>query len=635
MPQARRYLACFFDTLGQKAAYRPLRRCCPELISPTEWDEIMRVSGESRWLLHQFMNICNEIVSQAELFYSRLAKIDHSVFASKTIDEFMNAYPQDGEWGVCPFSDGVLMYVSCEHLWSGLIFTTWLSRLAEQMVRLHARKISVRGVISVGEAIPVRGGSIVGKLVDELLRYEGDVAFYSRIVVSPKFREFIEGVIKQREDGNLIDPIFWDYKYLLDADFDGVLRLDYLSEYMIKILAVEGKDAQYVKDCIAAYESISTFANGFEKAVANSRLDVSKSDIAWKYRYLQAYYDDRMKRLQVREKLKEQEPKTEVDLCTIPPVAPVNKPEEYYVCYLKVDRLCPLPPDADIPNASARSVIGIDSSDGMTATVLSRFIGQFNINRREWLQNPQKLYAYSLVDKIEWPNEGDFCLKASELAIGVEQAGNYLLFYVRNQNALAQLCFMACIQLASVYMLDAMCSNHIIRVSCVKGIGWELEQDHLMGTCIEDAHRLLSRHSFYPRFMIAPQLANELLTSKSVATFLGKDQAIYEDVDGVFFWDYLSPVNKFLYEGQFKKLSYEGAIEFVYKTIQKRFLILTHKKQIDEKSAPRVRELHSLSIYLAHKLETSNVVMQTVIKELQDWYAHFLEKNSIQAARVD
>ena len=631
MPQVRRYLACFFDTLGQKAAYQPLRRCCPELISPTEWDEITRVSGESRWLLHQFTNIRDEIISQAESFYSRLAKIDHSIFSSISIEEFIKAYPQDDEWGVMPFSDGILMYVSCDHLWAGLIFTTWLSRLAEQMVRLHARKISVRGAISVGAAIPVRGGSIVGELVDELLKYEGDVAFYSRIVVSPEFREFIEGVIKQREDGKLIDPIFWDYKDLLDADFDGVFRLDYLSEYMIKILAAEGKDAQYVKDCIVAYESISTFANGFEKAVANNRVDVSKSDIAWKYRYLQAYYDERVKRLQVREKGEEQEPKTEVDFYTIPPVAPVNKPEEYYVCYLKVDRLCPLPLDADIPNASARSVIGIDSSDSMTAAVLSRFIGQFNINRREWLENPKKLYAYSLVDKTEWPKEGDFCLKASELAIGVEQAGSYLLFYVRNQNALAQLCFLACIQLASVYMLEAMCSNHIIRVSCVKGIGWELEQDHLMGTCIEDAHKLLSKHSFYPRFMIAPQLANELMRSKSVATFLGKDQSIYEDVDGVFFWDYLSSANKFLYEGQFKELSYKGSIEFVYKSIQKRFLILTHTKQIDKKTAPRIRELHSLSIYLAHKLESYNVDMQTVIADVLKWYEQAVKKtNEVQ-----
>ena len=623
MTNVRRYLACFFDTLGQKAAYQPLRRCYPELISPTEWEEIMRVSGESRWLLHRFTNIRDEIISQAELFYSRLAKIDHSIFSSIPIDEFVHAYPKDGEWGVCPFSDGILMYISCDHLWAGLIFTTWLSRLAEQMVRLHARKISVRGAISVGEAFHVRGGSIVGELVNDLLKYEGDVAFYSRIVVSPEFREFIEGVIKQRTEGKLIDPIFWDYKDLLEADFDGVLRLDYLSEYMIKILAVDGKDNQYVEDCIAAHKSISLSANGFEKGVANNRLDVSKSNIAWKYRYLQAYYEHHLNRLLIYKKRGERDSGIEVDPDTIPPGSPVNKPEEYYVCYLKVEKLCPLPPDADISGISARAVIGIDSCDSMTAAVLSRFIGQFNINREEWLQNPQKIYAYSWVDKTEWPQQSDFCAKALELTIGVEQAGNYLLFYVRNQNPLAQLCFLVCIQLASVYMLDAMCSNHIIRVSCVKGIGWELEQDHLMGTCIEDAHKLLSNYSFYPRFMIAPQLAKELLTSKTVATFLGKDQAIYEDVDGVFFWDYLSIVNKFLYEEQFKILSYEGSIEFVYKSIQKRLLILTHKKQINNQTAPRIREFHSLSIYLSHKLQTYNVDIRAVIKELQDWYAHF------------
>lgn len=627
MGKSRVYFACYIDVLGQKFAYQPLRRKSPDIISAVEWDEIMRVAGESRWLLNQFKNICNEINEQAKLFYDRLSKIDHSIFSTISLRDFLKAQPQVEDWGVCPFSDGILMYVGSDQLWAGLIFTTWLSRLAEQMVRLHARKISVRGVISVGDAFPVRGGSIVGELVDDLLEYEGSVAFYSRIVATPKFIKFIESVVKQREDGNLIDPIFWDYKDLLDADFDGVLRLDYLSEYMIKILAIEGKDKQYVKDCISAYKSISASADGFEKGVAGSRLDVSKAGIAWKYRYLQVYYNDRVKRLLIHEKNKAQGHETEVDSGTIPPVSPINKPEEYYVCYLKVDRLCPLPPDADIPNASARSVIGIDSSDGMTATVLSRFIGQFNINRREWLQNSQKLYTYSWIDKTEWPKEGDFCLKASELAIGVEQAGNYLLFYVRNQNALAKLCFLVCIQLASVYMLEAMCSNHIIRVSCVKGIGWELEQDHLMGTCMEDAHRLLVRHSFYPRFMIAPQLANALLRSKSVATFIGKDQAIYEDVDGVFFWDYLSAVNKFLYEDQFKMLSYEGAIEFAYTSIQKRFLILTRNKQIDKETAPRIRELHSLSIYLAHKLESYNVDMRIVTGDVLKWYTQIAKSS--------
>lgn len=626
MNKPRKYLACYIDALGQKSAYQPLRRRCPDIISATEWNEIMRVAGESRWLLHQFTNICQEIKAQSKSFYGRLSNIDHSIFSTLTIEDFLKTEPKVEDWGVCPFSDGILMYVASDHLWAGLIFTTWLSRLAEHMVKLHARKISVRGVVSVGEAFPVRGGSIVGALVDDLQIYEGSVAFYSRIVVSPEFRDFIYSIIREREAGGLVDPVFWDYRDLLDSDYDGFLRLDYLSEHMMKVLSLDGRDIEYVKNCIEAYKIVAGFAGDYEQAVAKSRFDVSKTDIAWKYRYLQAYYATRIDTMLKASQLRHAET-DDVDSSSVIMPPPENKPEEYYVCYLRVDKMSPLPTESAISNASAKDVIGICPCDATSGTVLSRFIGQFNINRREWLLDPQTIYSYSLVDKCDWPDMNVFCKKASELTIGVEQIGNYLLFYVRNQNALAHLCFLACIQLASVYMLDAMCSDHVITAACVKGIGWEVEQDHLMGTCIEDAHELLSKHSFYPRFMIAPILARELCKSRSVATFLGRNQSVYEDVDGVFFWDYLSVVNKHLYEEQFKVFSYVGAIEFVYKTLQKRFVILTHKRQIDAKVARRIRELHSLAIYLSHKLKTYDVDMRTVVTEVEDWYAQLLRSD--------
>ena len=618
MNKSRKYLACYIDTLGQKSAYQPLRRKSPNIISVEEWNEIMRVSGESRWLLHQFTNICQEIREQAKSFYDRLSNIEHSIFSSMSVEDFLKVEPTVDDWGVCPFSDGILRYVTSDHLWSGLIFTTWMSRLAEQMVKLHARKISVRGVVSIGEAFPVRGGSIVGKLVENLLIYEEKVAFYSRIVVAPEFRDFIYGVIEKREDGDLADPVFWDYRDLLDTDYDGFLRLDYLSEHMLKLQSLDGIDTEYIGNCTKAFNVISGTAGDFEQAVAQSRLDVSKSDVAWKYRYLQMYYTARIESLRKSSHLRHADFDATGSLeIIIPP--PINKPEEYYVCYLKVDKMASLPTESVIPDVSAEDVIGIDSCDGMSAMVLSRFIRQFNLNRKEWLQNPQKIYSYSLVNKNEWSNKDRFCSKASELTIGVEQAGNYLLFYVRNQNALAHLCFITCVQLASVHMLDAMCSNHIIRAACVKGIGWEVEQDHLMGICIEDAHKLLSKHSFYPRFMISPLLADELIKSRSMATFLGEDQSIFEDVDGVFFWDYLSNVNRHLYEGQFKQLSYIGAIESVYKTLQKRLMILAKKKQIDARVASQIRELHLLGMYLSYKLERYNIDIQTVDMEVFDW----------------
>ena len=66
MNESRKYLACYIDVLGQKAAYQPLRRKSPDIISAEEWDEVMRVAGETRWLLHQFTNICQEIRAQAK-----------------------------------------------------------------------------------------------------------------------------------------------------------------------------------------------------------------------------------------------------------------------------------------------------------------------------------------------------------------------------------------------------------------------------------------------------------------------------------------------------------------------------------------------------------------------------------------
>ena len=619
MNESRKYLACYIDVLGQKAAYQPLRRKSPDIISAEEWDEVMRVAGETRWLLHQFTNICQEIRAQAKSFYGRLSNIEHSIFSTITVEDFLKEEPKLEDWGVCSFSDWILMYVASDHLWAGLIFTTWLSRLAEHMVKLHARKISVRGAISIGEAFPVRGGSIVGKLMDALQIYEGSVAFYSRIVVSPEFRDLIYSKIRKREDGDFVDPIFWDYRDLLDSDYDGFLRLDYLSEHMLKVVSLDGSGIEYVKNCVEAFKIISDSAGDYEQAVAESRFDVSKTDIAWKYRYLQVYYAARIDSLLKASQLQHAESGVVGSSSVVMP-PPINKPEEYYVCYLRVDKMSSLPSESAISKVSAKDVIGKCPCDAMSATVLSRFIGQFNRNRSEWLLKPQTIYSYSFVDKHEWPDEEAFCKKASELTIGVEQIGNYLLFYVRNQNTLAHLCFLACIQLVSVYLLDAMCSNHTIAAACVKGIGWEVEQDHLMGTCIEDAHKLLVKHSFYPRFMISPPLAKALFMSKSAATFLGKEQSIYEDVDGVFFWDYLSIINSHLYEQIFAPLDYVGAIEFVYKTLQKRFIIIAHKRQIDAVVAPRIRELHSLCIYLSHKLETYNVNMKTIVNEIMGWY---------------
>lgn len=612
MSVAHTYLGCYFDTLGQKELYASLRKWYSDGISLEDWNEILRVASESRAAARQFSDVREEIKRDSVNIHKTLLGNKGGIFDGLPIDRFLSGEPSDDEFGVQPFSDGILMYVATDNLWAGLIFVTWITRLSKLMVHLHSRHISIRGAISVGKGWPVRGGSIVGPLVESLDRLERSSAIYSRIIATSEFKDYVLSLLNRQNQGTPVDTLFFIFKDLLASDTDGCLIVDYLSPHMVHEMKRRGRLADYVAGCMKASGAIGKFANSYENVVAREGQDVAKSAVAWKYRLLQVYYEAKIRDF----------PKLHSNVGIgwhIEPIMPIRKPEEYYVCYLRIDEL-PMVPEGDaVLNCDIPSLLKFQDASETTATILSQFIGQFNANRDEWLNRPRILYSYSLIDKQQWPDVDAFVRKASELAVGVEQIGNYVLFYVRNQSDVALLCFVGCVLLASRLILDAMSKNHYVRMACVKGIGWENEQDALMGTCIEDAHRILSAYSFYPRLMIAPDLAVEILGSKSVATFLGGQQMIFEDVDGMYFWDYLSEYNRTLYQKVLPKLDYAGTIEFVYTDIQKRLVAVGAFAPNIELMSRSIYELNLLGFWLSYKMEVYGRDASVIQKSVLGW----------------
>ena len=610
-----RYIACFFDMLGQSAAYLKLK----DINTPKEAiDAVVSKATETMAVAEHLRGIVADIESNPIAIVGQLKRNAGTIFESISVDTFVAGKPRDDEWGVVAFSDGVLFYIKEGNLWAGLLFITWLTRLAELMVRLHSDLISVRGAVTVGEAWPVKGGSLCGPLIDQLDRMEKDSAFYSRIIASHQFEEYISDLVELSDKSEKVDNLFFLVRDLFDADIDGILMLDILSVHMLNRLKAEGRALDYLKRSKRAATTISDEANGLSENISLSKVAVDTSTISWKYHFLDAYYGSRS---EIIDNAFEQSSKGTNNVIDVNEGGIYKEVGEYLVCYFRIEKMRHFPDKYHQEYNYDRIFDTVDSGED-TAILLQSLIAQLHLSIDSWKKDPKRLFRTSIVDHNIWPDQSGFERETDVLSVGVEQIGNYLLFYVRNDCPLALLFFVSCVQMVSVMTLDALIRDHVVMVACTLGNGWEIAPNQLMGPCIGEAHKLTNVYAFYPRIVMSPALQDIIARSRTCITFFGSNEMypIVQDVDGVYFWDYLSEINKALFESRSIPLDFHGAVEFVYTRLSRRMGFFAKCARRKELSASKVRPMLVLQFYLQEKLNKCGVncdaIKEQIIEEM-------------------
>ena len=607
------FAACFFDALGQKELYRIFKG------NSTEWE--LTTLGRQMDAVKGFLQRCRDI--PASMGRNPDA---WSSFLRENYQQEMRDYDEialladlkDLEWGVQPFSDGVLLYVRVGNTLSGFLFRLWMTELAERMVKFHHEKIQIRGAFSVGDAWRVEGGSLCGPLVDEVGALERNVALYSRIIAGSGFKDFISGITNK---GKLApaDGLWIAFRHLVEGDVDGCLVLDYLGDHMMREVDSVGETTVRLDDYDKSRALICDVTDNLQKGISALSEESEKTQVAWKYVYLRRYYDVHATGLKEwRRKLSNTLTRSE----SVTRGSPVwyKTPCSYLVCYFHLEALHPVPAKKDDHEAIDALCYPAGTAEG-THGLLSSLIGQFNLTRREWLEDPTRMYRRNFIDYDTWTEEQAFVSLAKDLSIGVEQIGNYVLFYVRNCNALAPLCFVTCLQMVSHLLVRVLSDDHVFYGACAEGIGWELAQDELMGPVIGSAHNLSDKFGFYPRFVVSPNV-NAIMKKHTdvMKVFQDGPTLVGLDADGLFFWDYLSIWDKGIFEAHFKSLDFVETLEFVYRALTKRIVLLLESHGEESARVAMLRKLSMLQLFLGIKLKAygadDEIIQRQILKEV-------------------
>ena len=497
-PKPQKYFVCYVDVLGQRDVMQRFAAA-----TGAEAERIRREINAVARELRNFYAGLDEYVRtlrhdpNLQPFFQKngnyLARSLSKAEFSQALDEL--------EAGVLQFSDSTVFYVSAEQKLGAILFSLGLVRIMREFLRMQSEGVYLRGAIGYGDAWYVKGGQLCGEVLDDVARTEGSYPFYSRIVCTRRYVEFLNA--KCEDDAS---PTFDDaYRFLRDAiglTPDGVWSvLNHVTK--IGMDADSGKGsfdelmgrviARVRADAMQCRESATR-----EMASGNVSAALKYARINWKYQWLNMWYtygkpDD--------QSVPEPSPRPTADNWF--------DVSDYYVAYLHFREYPTLPKQKG-------------DFEG--------WVGQ----SARWATTWKTVDLLAHLLKMLAPAKG-----ASE-HFGVQQLHTHVIVYVKKSDGESGSCFVRTMQQFAMVIPVLIQQGVLFRGSLTAGKGWELGRNCLQGPVIADAYDLAIKGAYYSRFMVSNTLIREFEASdmdEVLRNFF--KQTVIQDVDGLSAWDYI------------------------------------------------------------------------------------------------
>lgn len=464
------------------------------------------VLGQRDWMNSAF-DKSGQFVAEKQIELNKIVASTRQARAifRERIEEFAKAKEfaiQEGvDYGVQQFSDSTVIYVSLKHEWCLHIFHLLLLDVAFHSLEWHAFGLYLRGAITKGLAWHVDGGQLCGAALDEAEHMERTSAFSPRVIFSNGFVQWMERSLAEQDTPALIRDGLMCVKSMMQWEPDGECSLNILQEVMLRRLREEGNLPQFNRLYYTARKNILE---------ALKRLS---NQTAWKHLFLDDSYniheqlikDYFIEKEQVEQKFGDNVPNVTVG--------------DYYVGYFRFVPLTALPNDKKLLE-SGLCYLGYSSPNGYTLALLKTIL--------EMLKAWKDKCLLSLL-----PNG----------AFGVQQISNYVMFYVRDDGINALIAFLKGFQLLQEMPLRALTYEHMTQGAVVRGKGWVMDVDCLLGPVVGDADALAVKKSAYPRVVISKYVANVIRAAQAHLTFWPDIAALHLAVepDGELDWNVLAP----------------------------------------------------------------------------------------------
>ena len=616
-PISKEYYVCYFDVLGQRNAMKGIYDNAA-LISPDVQWEIDKTSG-TLWMMYEDLHdlICEMLREPSEL-YDNLKHEQRSEISQLSCEEFVEKI-RNIDYGVIQFSDSTLFYVESDNIISSTLLFYFLMAVSKQMPLLHSQGICMRGAVGIGVGWKVDGGNICGPIVEEVGKLEGQIAFYSRIVVSEEIRLRIMRLGAYLNDGGVGDAGLWYLGQILVREPDGCFALDYMSDFALDWIRQQEDLSLYVMFLRRARKYIENRIDSM-RASSSVKDDLKTSSINLKYQFLHLTYDKFWKRIEDASK----------GLSILPEdfdaKYPIRKIDNYYCLYLTIDTL-PALKQTELRNQCG-SLMSSMTMTYMTVHYIRQLYKALHEAKNSWVNRPKNIFEHYYAGKLQGTTEEDVKTMCNNLHIGFQQLSSHIMVSVRDDNNMALPFFVFLLVSLMPAILPTFAGGCLISCSAVYRRGWELFDNCIQGPVVWDAYRLADESSSYPRVAISVDLRDKILASAVCRNiWKGVEELIFQDLDGVHCFDYLCKTTIKNFEVFSKPDSprfnefYQWAVDSIFKVR----LALSYAGVPTSSSVQLCRKLLLLEMYMVRK--GMELGMQDCIKEAR---AHsFSEVNKL------
>lgn len=467
--ESNEYLVCFYDVLGQREWMNTAVK--DGKIDPSKQYELNLIASSTN-------RACQSVRDRIKEFAAH---------------EALNLV-EGKDFGVQQFSDSTVIYVSKSLESAPGLFSLILEDVAFHSLEWQSVGLCIRGAVTVGLVLPVKGGTYCGPALDEAVELESHTAFHQRIVFSDRFVQWVERGIRCSKTSPKKKDGFLALKSMMQWEPDAECSLNIFSPSIPFRFRQEGKLDVYRRIYFAAKKRV-------QDALWNSG-----KKYAWKYFFTNDSYD-------LHERYLDEFLKGEPISAPLPPKELPNiDVGRYFVCYLKLLPLYSLPVNHNALK-SDNCKVGYSSASGET-------IGLLQVQLQILSQWREKQ-----CDAI-----------ASGVELGIQQIGNYIMVYVRDCAAKAFSVFMNAVHDLEPFSLFALEYSHFVEGSLVYGDGWTISKDCLCGPVVGVADEWATKSVPYPRILISDDMQKVFRDRLNISW----QSRILPEIDGCKSWDVYS-----------------------------------------------------------------------------------------------
>lgn len=475
--------------------------------------------------------------------------------------EFSNAtsvkLSEGVDYGILQFSDSTVIFVRKEIERAPELFYNILLDVSLHALEWQSVGFGVRGGITIGLVWPVVGGTICGPALDEVVDLEGRTAYWQRIVFSDRFVQWIgkemvdEQVVQVRKGGllSLNSIIHWG------IDTEGFLNI--FSEPVMQRMKVAGEEEKY--------KHIFEKAQGF----VSRTLWECKKPYVWKYFFADDAYDWDRRKVDFHGSSDKADYKQQDYILSNVEVG------QYLVYYIKLLPLSVIPRDKTIMESGFCNA-GYAAASPVTV----------------------KLLQYSLVQMSVWKR--DWKNRLPETSIGIQQVGNYIMIYVKDDVPESYLAFISAVRALDNLHLWALQSQHFSEASIVLGNGWEVSENCLCGPIVGEADSLATKNVPYPRVAISEALHVSMSQRLISGVGLKLNGKVKLDIDGCWVWDVYGDLPK---RKDVLGISPNDYIKGVFRHYIFRYLFMWHFRFRNNEGSAFARQMHLVIRQLMGKIE--------------------------------